>query len=98
MPAALIGVDIHRLLDRARTVAEACAFSVPETANPCLALGAALGELARQRPQYALTHHSRNATRGGPHVSRQTYRGSGNEWAQVGTPRRGLGGLDDSRC
>jgi transaldolase / glucose-6-phosphate isomerase len=47
VPAALIGVDIHRLLDRAWTMAEACAFCVPGSDNPALALGAALGELAQ---------------------------------------------------
>jgi transaldolase/glucose-6-phosphate isomerase len=46
VPAALIGVDVHRLLDRAWTMAEACAFCVPGSENPGLALGAALGELA----------------------------------------------------
>ncbi|HEX4836813.1 MAG TPA: bifunctional transaldolase/phosoglucose isomerase [bacterium] len=45
VPAALIGVDIHRLLDRAWTMTEATAFCVPVPDNPCLALGAALGEL-----------------------------------------------------
>lgn len=46
VPAALIGVDIHRLLDRAWTMAEAAAFCVPVPANPSLALGAAMGQLA----------------------------------------------------
>ena len=46
-PAALIGVDVHRLLDRAWRMAEACSFCVPESSNPGLVLGAALGEMAR---------------------------------------------------
>ncbi len=46
VPAALIGVDVHRLLDRACTMTESCAFCVPGGENPGLALGAALGELA----------------------------------------------------
>jgi transaldolase / glucose-6-phosphate isomerase len=46
VPAALIGVDVHSLLDRAWTMAEACAFCVPGSENPGLILGAALGELA----------------------------------------------------
>jgi transaldolase/glucose-6-phosphate isomerase len=46
VPAALIGIDIHRLLDRAWTMAEASAFCVPVPENPGLALGAAIGELA----------------------------------------------------
>jgi transaldolase/glucose-6-phosphate isomerase len=47
VPAALIGLDVERLLDRAWTMAEACASCVPEPSNPGLVLGAALGELAR---------------------------------------------------
>lgn len=46
VPAALIGVDIHRLLERARVMAEACASSIPVSENPGLVLGATLGELA----------------------------------------------------
>ncbi len=47
LPAALIGIDVRRLLDRAWTMAEAGAFCVSESANPCFELGAALGGLAR---------------------------------------------------
>ena len=47
VPAALIGIDVHRLLDRAWTMAEAGAFCVSASANPSLELGAALVELAR---------------------------------------------------
>jgi transaldolase/glucose-6-phosphate isomerase len=46
VPAALIGVRVHKLLDRAWVAAEACAFCVAEQKTPGLALGAALGELA----------------------------------------------------
>ncbi|HET8678482.1 MAG TPA: hypothetical protein VFM39_00060 [bacterium] len=46
VPAALIGVDLHTLLDRARHMAEASAARVAATDNPALSLGAALGELA----------------------------------------------------
>ncbi|HZS50739.1 MAG TPA: bifunctional transaldolase/phosoglucose isomerase [Bryobacterales bacterium] len=46
VPAALIGLDVHHLLDRAWTMAEACASCVPVPENPALALGAAMGELA----------------------------------------------------
>jgi transaldolase / glucose-6-phosphate isomerase len=45
VPAALIGVDIKRVLDEAWTMAEACAAAVPVAQNPALCLGAALGEL-----------------------------------------------------
>jgi transaldolase / glucose-6-phosphate isomerase len=46
VPAALLGVDAGRLLSHGRGMAQACraAAGVPE--NPCLRLGAALGELA----------------------------------------------------
>jgi len=47
VPAALIGLDVERLLDRTWTMAEACSFCVPELSNPGLVLGAALGELAK---------------------------------------------------
>jgi transaldolase/glucose-6-phosphate isomerase len=46
VPAALIGVDVHRLTDRAWRMAEASAVCVPEPHSPALRLGAALGELA----------------------------------------------------
>lgn len=46
LPAALIGVDIHRLLDEALTLRECCVSCVPYEKNPCLLLGAAVGELA----------------------------------------------------
>lgn len=46
VPAALIGVDVHQLLDRASRMAEAASAAVPEPQNPALVLGAALGELA----------------------------------------------------
>lgn len=46
VPAALIGVDVERILDRAWRMVEASAFCVAESDNPCVVLGAALGELA----------------------------------------------------
>ena len=48
VPAALIGVDLHRLVDRAWRMAEAAAFCVAEDHNPALVLGATLGVLARR--------------------------------------------------
>ena len=48
LPAALIGVDVHSLLDDAWTMSENCAFCVPADKAPCSILGAALGELARE--------------------------------------------------
>ena len=46
VPAALVGVDIHRLIDRAWRMVEASAVCVPEPHSPALRLGAAFGELA----------------------------------------------------
>ncbi|MFQ5682914.1 MAG: bifunctional transaldolase/phosoglucose isomerase [Candidatus Binatia bacterium] len=45
VPAALIGVDVRRVLDQAWRMSEASAFCVQEADNPCLALAASLGEL-----------------------------------------------------
>jgi len=49
VPAALIGMDIHRLLDRAWIASENCAFCVSEEKAPGVILGAALGELSGSR-------------------------------------------------
>lgn len=46
VPAALMGVDLERLLNGARAVAAACGPDVSAGENPGLRLGAALGELA----------------------------------------------------
>jgi glucose-6-phosphate isomerase len=46
VPAALIGMDLGRLLDRAAVMAAAAGPGVPAESNPALVLGAALGELA----------------------------------------------------
>lgn len=46
VPAALMGVDVARLLDRARTMMSACGGNIPATRNAALRLGAALGALA----------------------------------------------------
>jgi RpiB/LacA/LacB family sugar-phosphate isomerase len=42
LPAALLGVDVARLLERARRMATACAASRPVAENPALRLGATL--------------------------------------------------------
>jgi transaldolase/glucose-6-phosphate isomerase len=47
VPAALIGLDIHKFLDRAWIMSENCAFCVPSEQASGLILGAGLGELAR---------------------------------------------------
>ena len=47
LPAALIGINIHMLLDRAWTMAENCAFCVSSRESIGLSLGASLGELAK---------------------------------------------------
>ncbi|MFB6249977.1 MAG: bifunctional transaldolase/phosoglucose isomerase, partial [Salinibacter sp.] len=46
VPAALMGIDLPRLLDRAWSAEEASAFCVEAPKNAGLELGAALGELA----------------------------------------------------
>ena len=46
VPAAVIGLDVGALLDRAWTMAVACAPTVPVEENPGLSLGAAVGTLA----------------------------------------------------
>jgi hypothetical protein len=46
VPAALIGINLHKLLDRAITMVHATHYCVPVAENPGLALGAAMGELA----------------------------------------------------
>ena len=47
VPAALAGIDIGRLLDRAATMMHACVPSVPTSANPGAWLGAVFAEAAR---------------------------------------------------
>ncbi len=46
VPAALIGMDIHRLLAAASAMADACGPGVPASRNPALRLAAAMGEAA----------------------------------------------------
>jgi len=47
VPAALLGADVSKLLERARRMATACDRVVPPHHNPGLWLGAALGALVR---------------------------------------------------
>lgn len=47
VPAALIGIDTHTLLDSAEEMACACAPCVPAADNPGLYLGALIGEAAK---------------------------------------------------
>jgi transaldolase/glucose-6-phosphate isomerase len=47
LPAALAGVDVRRLLDRAMAMVRACGPDVPLGDNPGAWLGAILGELAK---------------------------------------------------
>ena len=48
VPAALMGIDIREMLERATTACEACERCVPTADNPAARLGAILGELARR--------------------------------------------------
>ncbi|HEX8852060.1 MAG TPA: transaldolase family protein, partial [Pyrinomonadaceae bacterium] len=47
LPAALMGLDIRKLLDRAERIVHACASVVPATENPGARLGAIISECAR---------------------------------------------------
>jgi transaldolase/glucose-6-phosphate isomerase len=47
VPAALMGLDIQKLLDRAERIVHSCASVVPAGENPGAKLGAILGEAAR---------------------------------------------------
>ncbi|MDT4955714.1 MAG: transaldolase / glucose-6-phosphate isomerase [Acidobacteriota bacterium] len=47
VPAALMGLDIKKLLDRAERVVHSCAAVVPAAENPGAKLGAILGECAK---------------------------------------------------
>ncbi|MBL8058690.1 MAG: bifunctional transaldolase/phosoglucose isomerase [Anaerolineales bacterium] len=49
VPAALMGLDVAKLLERARQMAAACGPNIPAARNPALRLGAALGVLAEAR-------------------------------------------------
>jgi transaldolase/glucose-6-phosphate isomerase len=58
VPAALIGVNVETLLDRAANMAAATGPDVPAVDNPGLQLGAAIGELAlagRDKVTYAVS-------------------------------------------
>ena len=48
VPAAIMGIDIAQLLDRAEQMVHACSAGVPATANPGVLLGVTLGVLARR--------------------------------------------------
>ena len=48
VPAALMGVDLERLLDGVHAMAVACGPDVPVEQNPALQLGAAIGALAQR--------------------------------------------------
>lgn len=47
VPAALMGLDVKKLLDRAERVVHACASVVPAADNPGARLGAIMGECAK---------------------------------------------------
>ncbi len=48
VPASIIGLDVHKLLDRAETMCQACSASAAARSNPGLWLGAIMGTLALQ--------------------------------------------------
>jgi transaldolase/glucose-6-phosphate isomerase len=47
VPAALMGIDVEKLLARAKAMSVVCSANIPAARNVGLALGAALGALAR---------------------------------------------------
>jgi glucose-6-phosphate isomerase len=47
VPAALMGIDVKRFLERAKTAAQQCAAVMPAASNPGLRLGLVMGESAR---------------------------------------------------
>ncbi len=47
VPAALMGIDVAQLLERAKRMMLACGPNIPATRNPGLSLGAMLGALAQ---------------------------------------------------
>jgi transaldolase/glucose-6-phosphate isomerase len=47
VPAAIMGLDVRRLLDRTEEMIQACAATVPAGENPGVILGAVLGTLAK---------------------------------------------------
>ena len=55
VPAALIGVDIEKLLSRAQEMMQQCGADHPAQDNPGLWLGSALGTLATQRGRNKIT-------------------------------------------
>ncbi len=48
VPAALAGIDIKKLLDRAERIVHSCASVVPANENPAVRLGAIIAECAKQ--------------------------------------------------
>src|SRR6185369_10176815 len=47
VPAALLGMDVNKLLDHAKSMMLACGPTTPEEWNPGLHLGAVMGTLAK---------------------------------------------------
>ena len=48
LPAALMGLDVGELIERALRMEHACASGIPLSENPGLALGTTIGELAKK--------------------------------------------------
>lgn len=48
VPAALMGIDVKKLLELSMDMVKACSSSVPVKSNPGVVLGTAIGELAKQ--------------------------------------------------
>jgi glucose-6-phosphate isomerase len=65
VPAALMGLDVHLLLSRAKEMAQSCAAVMPAAKDPALQLGVVIGECARAgRDKLTLTLDKNIATLG----------------------------------
>ena len=73
VPAALMGVDLERLLTRALEAAEAC--RLPGEGNPGLELGMALGEGWREASDKIVLRSRRSGSASGPSSSSPSRRG-----------------------
>jgi transaldolase/glucose-6-phosphate isomerase len=57
VPAAVAGIDIEELLDRAQRMVEACAAGVPAAQHPGVSLGVALAQAALRHGRNKITFH-----------------------------------------
>ena len=89
VPAALMGVDLERLLEGVRQMAVACGPDVKASENPALRLGAVLGRGGARRPRQA--HDRRRAAAAGARrlggAARRREHRQGGQGRRPGRPR-----------